>query len=229
MRHAGPGLTCQAALGLIMGALATAACGQGTAVPSPTATPSPQPSTQTPSPTATSTNTPTPVVTLPVSIGTAHPVPLEPIGAGNIDRLTAYATWGDMGQLSSLALAADGSRVAVGTFDGRVHLLPLPSGDPILTLDAHTTRVWGVALSPDGSLLASGSFDDSVKLWSTHDGALVADLDAPFRDVFAVAFSPDGTRLGTASFDGVLRVGRGACARLEPRHSGGRRPWAAGG
>jgi WD40 repeat protein len=68
--------------------------------------------------------------------------------------------------LSSVAFSPDGTLLAVGGQDHRVHLWDASTLESIGgPLQGHTDRVAGVALSPSSEQLASVSFDESVWLW----------------------------------------------------------------
>jgi len=76
---------------------------------------------------------------------------------------TLAAAWGPM----SIALSADGSHVAVGGNDHKVHVYDNQNG----TLkekyaNEHDGAVVSCAWSPDGTLLASGCTDRQVKVWN---------------------------------------------------------------
>ena len=63
--------------------------------------------------------------------------------------------------ITSLSVASDGTRVAIGTSDGRARVFALPSGQPVSTRFDVSRGSAGVALSPDGQRL--------VTLNSDHD------------------------------------------------------------
>ncbi|KAJ3486861.1 hypothetical protein NLG97_g6533 [Lecanicillium saksenae] len=71
------------------------------------------------------------------------------------------------------------------------------SGDSMLNLEGHSSRILAIALSADYTVLASSSTDKHVRLWCSSTGAcrraLVLDC-APAR---SLRFSPDGERLFT--------------------------------
>jgi WD40 repeat protein/DNA-binding SARP family transcriptional activator len=129
---------------------------------------------------------------------------------------TTFCTIGRVGSefaLTTVALSADGRRLAVGGFPG-VALLDTATGRVLATADLHRT-VWSVAFSPHGSRLAVASGPDSPA-WGI--GGTLALLDprtlAPrkvLRSIdgstfLAVAFSPDGTKLAYGGVDGSAGV-----------------------
>jgi WD40 repeat protein len=66
---------------------------------------------------------------------------------------------------NSLAFNPDGSLLAAGAWAGTVWLWNIKTGQPVVGLKGHTSKVTDVAFSPDGTLLASASFDKTVRLW----------------------------------------------------------------
>jgi WD40 repeat protein len=84
------------------------------------------------------------------------------------------ASWqllpGHVGGVSALSLSRDGSLVASGTFDSRVHFWETRDGRLIRSLRGHTGPVWSVAFSHNSGRLASGSFDGSLRLWDVSSG-----------------------------------------------------------
>ena len=117
---------------------------------------------------------------------------------------------------TAIAVVADGRRVAVGTQDGRVRLLPTDGDatdeDGFRARPGTDGPVSAVAFSPDGSLLATASNDAVVRLWDARtvqrgDAARpLAELRGHAQPVLALAFSPDGTRLASGSADRSVRL-----------------------
>ena len=101
--------------------------------------------------------------------------------------------------LVSLACAADGKTVALGTGAGVIRLWDIKAGSEMVSLRGHEHYVESVAFSPDGKLLASGSLDQTVRLWEVASGKEVLTLRGHTRAVTAVAFSPDGRTLASGS------------------------------
>lgn len=112
--------------------------------------------------------------------------------------------------LESLALSADGRRLAVGGWNGLARIWTLDGDQPPLVI-AHglTSFVNAVALAPDGKLVATGSSDRAggyLRLWDTTNGQLVRSLDGHTDAVNSVRFSRDGKRLLTSSCDATARL-----------------------
>jgi WD40 repeat protein len=75
------------------------------------------------------------------------------------------------------------------------------TGQILLTLEGHTSVVFGVAHSPDGSLVVSGGADRTVKVWDASTGQNLLTLEGHRDDVYCVAYSPDGSRVVSGSGD----------------------------
>lgn len=108
----------------------------------------------------------------------------------------------------SLALTADGRRLAVGLSEGdfdsdtpivrsMVELWDVPSQQIDARWQAHARQVTSLAFTGDARRLATGSFDTTVRLWTVAD----QQLEAEFRDqrfwVNSVATTGDGRWLAS--------------------------------
>lgn len=103
----------------------------------------------------------------------------------------------------SVALSADGQRLASGSNDRTVKLWDTTTGTCIATLEGHSGGITSVALSADGQRLASGSDDGTVELWDTTTGARTATLKVG-RPINQLTFGGTGSTLYINS--GVLRL-----------------------
>ena len=106
---------------------------------------------------------------------------------------------------SSNALSPDGTKFALGKWDGTTQLWS-PSGELIATLTGHTEPVTAVTFSKDNSVLATGSYGGTIQLWDAATRQHKTTL-APGQDwVEAVAFSPDSAVLASGHLRGGVRL-----------------------
>jgi WD40 repeat protein len=111
------------------------------------------------------------------------------------------------GNVSRLAISADGSVIFSGGSDGVGRLWDAATGKPFAAEIRHVGPIIGAALSPDGRRLVTGGDrqDLVTKLWDVRTGKLVG---RPFQHghrIPAVAFSPDGGTFLTAGWDRSVR------------------------
>ncbi len=116
-----------------------------------------------------------------------------------------------------MAVAPDGTWVALGNEDGLVRRCRLPDGAVLGTLSGHQQQVTAVAISPDGNSIASASKDGTVRLWDAGSGSSLATVLAHQEWADGIAWSPDGGTLASVGDDGALRTwdGRTLARRLE--------------
>lgn len=75
----------------------------------------------------------------------------------NVDTDDAKVLRPEAGNVSALDISPDGRTFAIGTQDGLLKLINLPTRREIATLKGHLTTFADVAFSPDGRLLISSS------------------------------------------------------------------------
>ena len=68
------------------------------------------------------------------------------------------------GMFSSVALSADGRRLAAGASDGRITIWDVASHQEVATLEGHQESVMQLAFTSDGDHLVSAS-KDQLRLW----------------------------------------------------------------
>jgi formylglycine-generating enzyme required for sulfatase activity len=125
--------------------------------------------------------------------------------SGRLEKLLGTVRGG----VTILEFSAQGSHVAAATATGRVHVWAIPSGTPVMTVDAHDTDIRAVALSPDGKLLAvaAGAYG-RVALWNVASDTKTFErlIEGSGEVVLALAFSPDGTKLASGNTRGIVRA-----------------------
>jgi len=125
----------------------------------------------------------------------------------NADRPEVVMTMaGHEGNVTAVAVSADGRWIASGSNDRTVRLWRPADGQPVATLTGSDANVSAVAFSPDSTRLVSGGSDRVLRLWdvATHEQILV--LQGHQDRVTSLAFTPDGSRIVSGSADGTVRV-----------------------
>nr|WP_197501549.1 TIR domain-containing protein [Hyphomonas sp. Mor2] len=111
---------------------------------------------------------------------------------------------GEDDTFKSIAFSPDGQHLAVGAWDGVIHIWDRDTGTEIKTIEAYTTAVLTLVYSPDGTQLASGSYGDGASLWDVETGELQRTLgEAGYGDVWSLSYSPDGTQIASAGDEDV--------------------------
>jgi WD40 repeat protein len=97
--------------------------------------------------------------------------------------------------VSSCVISLDGTRFALGTEHGKIHIWDAITLQKIVTLHGPRSSVSRCKFSPDGRYLLTGSDDGSVVIWELRDGREVA-LIPVSGPVTGLHWSPDGGNLG---------------------------------
>jgi WD40 repeat protein len=148
----------------------------------------------------------------PAAVGrrNAHPVELNCLAASLDESVAVLPAVG--ATVASAAWSPDGTRIALGTMDGRLlgwqpggDAAPAPAG-AALDRVAHGAAIWDVAFSPDGRRLASASADGTVAIHDLVNAVAASTITGHESAVYGVAFAPDGALLATASRDRTIRL-----------------------
>lgn len=108
--------------------------------------------------------------------------------------------------MSSVALSANGSKLAIGSADTLVRVYHADgSGAPSL-LKGHKFPIRAIAFSPDGSKLATGSDDELGRIYNVDGSGDPILLTGHKGAITAIAWSPDGKAILTGSEDKTARV-----------------------
>ncbi|XXY13664.1 pentapeptide repeat-containing protein [Sorangium sp. So ce216] len=119
-------------------------------------------------------------------------VPVGPVGHGE--------------QLGRMVFSPDGRTLAIGAFDGVIHLWDSVRSGPAHALHGHDASVFDLGFNADGTLLASGSADRTIRLWDTRAGEELKVLKGHYRPVHHVRLSPNGKWLASVSNSNKIRL-----------------------
>jgi len=100
--------------------------------------------------------------------------------------------------ISALAVSGDGKWIASGNCDTTIMVWDAESGQPRLTIPAHSKRVACLAFTPDGERLYSASWDKTLKIWDTATGKHIRTFGRGDSVIYDLALSADGRRLAVA-------------------------------
>jgi WD40 repeat protein len=114
---------------------------------------------------------------------------------------------GHQGQVMSIVLSPDSSKIVSGSMDETVRIRPVECSEEQDTrLPGHDAKVNQVVFSSDGSRLVSGSDDKTVRIWDGLTCEELAVLHGHENAVSTIAYSPDGARVVSGSDDNTVRV-----------------------
>ena len=121
--------------------------------------------------------------------------------------------------VQSVAISADGTKIATGEGDGTVSIFDARADKPscIRTLHCYDScNVTALAFSEDGTKLAVGSFGQGADIWNVETGEKTHNFLSS-EIVGSLAFSPNGTKLAIGSLIGgvsILNVETGSITKL---------------
>ena len=112
-------------------------------------------------------------------------------------------------KISCLAMNFRSNMVASGSYDQKVKLFDLTSGETLHNgiLVGPSSHVQSVAFSPNGGLLACGHRNGTIAVWDTPSAGLVHEVIRGHRSgVRCLSFSPDGRVLASGSEDKTVKI-----------------------
>ncbi|MBN3874773.1 MAG: caspase family protein, partial [Nostoc sp. JL33] len=113
---------------------------------------------------------------------------------------------GHEGDVSSVAISADGQTIVSRGIDGTVRLWNLQGQTLAEPLRGHQGYVNSVAISADGQTIVSGGYDGTVRLWNLQGQTLAEPLRGHEDNVNSVAISADGQTIVSGCDDGTVRL-----------------------
>jgi WD40 repeat protein len=108
----------------------------------------------------------------------------------------------EMGAINALAFSHDGTKLASGSVNGRLHVWDVRTASEVFSVQGQHGGVNDVCWKPDDEILAMAQADTVVIL--KNDGEMMFKIDAAFPDwAVGLRFSPDGKYLaGTGGMSG---------------------------
>ncbi len=105
---------------------------------------------------------------------------------------------------TALAWSQDGKKLAVGSQNGAIVILPAEGGGEIGSIrPAHREDVTGVAWYPDSRRIISGGFDGRLRQWDTITGQMLLEANPDDTPIIqGLALSPNGLSLVTGTTEG---------------------------
>jgi DNA-binding beta-propeller fold protein YncE len=110
---------------------------------------------------------------------------------------------GPIGAVHGIAYSPDNRRVAIAGETGLVIVWDSETGQELLSLKGHESKVTSLAFSHDGQRLIAGTEQDSVRIWNATTGEQLRVLHGYSSPV---AFNADGTLIATGHHDHTLRL-----------------------
>lgn len=106
------------------------------------------------------------------------------------------------------SISRSAPHVAMGTEDGSVQVLDVPSGNPLATLSGHTRTVHHCQFTDDGQTLITSSEDATVRVWKWRTGEclVLEGHKEPVRKFHLLNCSSSSPHILSWSFDGTVKV-----------------------
>ena len=133
-------------------------------------------------------------------------------GSGNdikfidMDNNTLAVYNGNITHIWSIDYAPERNKIAAGSYDYKVRVWDVKTGEIELTLEGHEKSTLPVAFSPDEKYLVTGSLDRTVKVWNAKTGELMKSLEKHSDNIYDVEFHPGGKYFATCSRDMTIRL-----------------------
>ena len=132
--------------------------------------------------------------------------PISPAARGVPTMSHRRTLYGHKKEVTSIAFASDGRRLASASLDGTVKLWDVTTGAEQLSIDHDPFEVFSVAFSSDDTRIVTGGSDNKISLWDARSGDLLTDLGGHVDIVYAAAFTPDGRRIVSCGGDRNVKV-----------------------
>ena len=132
------------------------------------------------------------------------------------DRLPKLVQlWATGTNVDLIAFDADGKRVSIASYGGRVQVFDFPSQQKVF--DEKVGKLDHIELSPGGQQLLACSGENHALLWNVPRGQPVR-LLAHTSKVVSARFAADGQSIATGGFDGFARIWNASDGQLKAEH-----------
>ncbi|CAG8485733.1 12339_t:CDS:10 [Ambispora leptoticha] len=115
-----------------------------------------------------------------------------------------------LGQITSVAVSPDGSKVMTNSRDNTIKLVDLRTYEVVQTLHAdgykNGTNWSRACYSPDGRYVAAGSIDGTIYYWNLFKSRLEKTLKEHSAPICGVAWSPQGSQVFSADKDRTVCI-----------------------
>lgn len=95
--------------------------------------------------------------------------------------------------------------MTIGT-DNTARVWDAATGNPLASLEGHTSFITTAVFSPDGQRVVTGSADNTARVWDAATGKQLVSLQGHTNTLYNAVPSPDGQRIVTTSADKTARV-----------------------
>ena len=125
------------------------------------------------------------------------------------------------GGVLDLSFSPDGKYLAVGDFNGDIHLLQVGTWEEVALFSKHPWHIAYVAFSPDSQKIVSSCLNGIIKLWDVQTGKCLWSRKEHTHWVWSVNFHPNGKILASGSDDTTIKfwdVETGKCFKTIAAH-----------
>lgn len=113
---------------------------------------------------------------------------------------------GHTGQVLSVAVSDDSTKLASGGKDGLLLIWDVQTGEVLEKLAHHQGVITSVKFHPQRNLLISAGSDNKITVYDYQKRQVLFELAKHTDDVNAIAVSPDGNILASAGADKIIRL-----------------------